>query len=205
MTSSMNGFAATAFAVVAGLGGCVETEAVASLAVCFADTDCKHGRSCIDGECVGPFERDGGDAVRPNDDRAEPRDASSEEVSDGGSAGPDDGGSNGAPPDGGDSDGSGSDGGDSDGSGSNGSGSNGSGSSICGDGIVQFDAGEECDLGAELNDGSYDGCAPTCVLGPRCGDGERQLDLESPEECDDGNRRNGDGCSFDCRSERLPE
>lgn len=27
-----------------------------------------------------------------------------------------------------------------------------------------------------------------------CGDGERDMD----EECDDGNRNNGDGCSMDC-------
>jgi len=36
-----------------------------------------------------------------------------------------------------------------------------------------------------------------CGGSPICGDG----DLDDPEECDDGNRRNGDGCSEVCRLE----
>jgi fibro-slime domain-containing protein len=71
----------------------------------------------------------------------------------------------------------------------------------CGDAIVQTDFGERCDLGAELNDGSYDGCALNCDLGPRCGDGTVQDDAEPPEDCDDGNRDSGDGCSAVCNEE----
>lgn len=35
---------------------------------------------------------------------------------------------------------------------------------------------------------------------PRCGDGI----VSKSEDCDDGNRRNGDGCSATCRNEMLP-
>ena len=96
---------------------------------------------------------------------------------------------------------------------------------VCGDGVIA--AGEQCDDG--VNDGSYGSCAPGCVLGPYCGDGEVQADFEAcddgvndgsyggcmadctlgpycgdaivngSEECDDGNRRNWDGCSNRCR------
>ena len=72
-----------------------------------------------------------------------------------------------------------------------------------GDGVVQPEFGERCDLGTELNDdNAYDGCKVNCDLGPRCGDGTTQLD--QGEECDDGNRRNGDGCSGICTQERDP-
>jgi cysteine-rich repeat protein len=66
----------------------------------------------------------------------------------------------------------------------------------CGDGLVDSAFGEECDDG--VNDGAYDGCNPDCTLGPRCGDGETQ----DPEECDDGDRTNGDGCNVSCQEER---
>jgi cysteine-rich repeat protein len=59
---------------------------------------------------------------------------------------------------------------------------------------------EQCDDG--VNDGSYGGCSPTCQLGPRCGDGV--VTPEGDEDCDDGNRRNGDGCNTNCRFERGP-
>jgi fibro-slime domain-containing protein len=72
--------------------------------------------------------------------------------------------------------------------------------SSCGDGVIDGAFGEQCDGGTEANDGSYGGCASTCVLGPRCGDGE----VNGEEQCDDGNRRNGDGCSVSCRVERVP-
>ncbi|MCB9705583.1 MAG: hypothetical protein H6711_27185 [Myxococcales bacterium] len=50
----------------------------------------------------------------------------------------------------------------------------------CGDGLV-FDGTETCDDGT--NDGSYGGCMADCsAWGPRCGDGEVQL--EEGEECD---------------------
>lgn len=51
----------------------------------------------------------------------------------------------------------------------------------CGDGIVA--ASEACDLGSDMNTGSYGGCTPDCRRGPYCGDGVAQ----APEEaCDDG-------------------
>ncbi|MFT3776019.1 MAG: DUF4215 domain-containing protein [Minicystis sp.] len=65
---------------------------------------------------------------------------------------------------------------------------------FCGDGKVDSTFGEECDDG--VNDGSYGKCDMGCVLGPRCGDGV----VQSPQEqCDDGNKINGDGCNNDCK------
>jgi fibro-slime domain-containing protein len=62
----------------------------------------------------------------------------------------------------------------------------------CGDGVkTKYEA---CDDGT--NAGGYNGCAPGCVLGPRCGDGK--VDSESGEVCDDGNQVGGDGCSNTC-------
>jgi cysteine-rich repeat protein len=55
----------------------------------------------------------------------------------------------------------------------------------CGDGGPGNtpDPEEECDYGADDNDGSYNGCTDKCALGPRCGDGIQQ----SPQEaCDNG-------------------
>ena len=51
----------------------------------------------------------------------------------------------------------------------------------CGDGIVI--APEQCDLGADMNDGSYNGCTADCRRGPSCGDGVVQAAVE---QCDDG-------------------
>jgi fibro-slime domain-containing protein len=63
---------------------------------------------------------------------------------------------------------------------------------ICDDGIVSL--GEECDDGD--NDGGYGECEPGCKAGPRCGDGVVQPEYE---DCDDGNRVDGDGCGSACR------
>ncbi len=70
----------------------------------------------------------------------------------------------------------------------------------CGDGVVQPEAGEICDLGSA--NGSYGpgSCLPGCkAAGPRCGDGK--VDVFFSEECDDGNTASGDGCSSSCTRE----
>jgi fibro-slime domain-containing protein len=72
----------------------------------------------------------------------------------------------------------------------------------CGDGIVDFPF-EQCDNGvANTNDGSYNSCSTECKRGPRCGDGVTQSG--AGEQCDDGNRSNGDGCSAACLNEGIP-
>ena len=87
---------------------------------------------------------------------------------------------------------------------------------ICGDGMRK--GAEECDDG---NTESGDGCSRYCMVesgytcggawsywecggpgdtcGGGCGDGTRLV--ESPEECDDGNLVDGDGCSASCQIE----
>jgi cysteine-rich repeat protein len=74
--------------------------------------------------------------------------------------------------------------------------------SVCGDGVAN--GGEGCDDGNDndLGDGCSPGCKaePQCVPGQgctsRCGDG---LILPGDlEECDDGNLKDGDGCSSKC-------
>jgi fibro-slime domain-containing protein len=66
----------------------------------------------------------------------------------------------------------------------------------CGDGKVEPGV-EECDDG--LNDGSYNNCSPGCVTGPYCGDGI----LNGPEDCDDGNQIDDDGCNNSCLEDRC--
>ena len=72
---------------------------------------------------------------------------------------------------------------------------------FCGDGVVDFPF-EQCDKGAANTDnGSYNSCTTSCTLGPRCGDGV----IQAGEQCDDGNRLNGDGCSASCLNEGVPK
>jgi fibro-slime domain-containing protein len=66
--------------------------------------------------------------------------------------------------------------------------------SFCGDGVTDERFSEQCDDGTDENDGSYGGCNADCTRAPRCGDGN----LDEVEQCDDGNRRNNDGCSVNC-------
>ncbi|KKW36790.1 MAG: hypothetical protein UY81_C0013G0003 [Candidatus Giovannonibacteria bacterium GW2011_GWA2_53_7] len=85
---------------------------------------------------------------------------------------------------------------------------------ICGDGVIG--AGEDCD---DDNIASGDGCSASCLQEPLfgtwtigsvagvCGNGTLEPALTEPvdshvgEECDDGNTRNGDGCSAGCLTE----
>ena len=67
---------------------------------------------------------------------------------------------------------------------------------FCGDAVVDSLFGEACDDGT--NDGGYGECDIGCKLGPRCGDGIKQA---PQEECDDGNKKSGDGCSASCKTE----
>lgn len=66
----------------------------------------------------------------------------------------------------------------------------------CGDGIVDFILGEQCD---DVNADDGDGCSAGCVVEApaNCGDGN--VDLADGEICDDGNNDDGDGCSGACR------
>jgi fibro-slime domain-containing protein len=53
----------------------------------------------------------------------------------------------------------------------------------CGDGKVQGEYSEQCDLGAGMNTGAYGGCTAQCQSAGYCGDGK----VQSPQEqCDDG-------------------
>jgi cysteine-rich repeat protein len=64
----------------------------------------------------------------------------------------------------------------------------------CGDDIVQKDAGEDCDDGADNGPGKA--CKLDCSANI-CGDG----DVGPGEACDDGNQNDGDGCSAQCAPE----
>jgi len=65
---------------------------------------------------------------------------------------------------------------------------------MCGDGVSNPAADEECDDG---NSDDTDECLTTCQAA-RCGDGVLRGD--GSEVCEDGNNTNGDGCSADCQS-----
>ena len=62
---------------------------------------------------------------------------------------------------------------------------------LCGNGVVDVDAGEACDDG-ELS-GEFGMCAPGCVLGPYCGDG---IIAPEYEQCDDASHP---CCSNSCK------
>lgn len=71
----------------------------------------------------------------------------------------------------------------------------------CGDGVRDRACGEECDQGLANSDAAPNACRTDCTLS-RCGDGA----VDAGEECDDGNAKSCDGCSFDCRREAdLPD
>ena len=73
----------------------------------------------------------------------------------------------------------------------------------CGDGMLDIDAGEECDLGTKMNIGGYGdkGCTPGCKRTHYCGDGSS----DPGEECDLGDASNGTdpACHKDCSFEHV--
>jgi len=61
---------------------------------------------------------------------------------------------------------------------------------------------EECDLGDGDNTGAYGGCTAQCARAPRCGD--KVVQAEQGETCDDGDSIEQNGCSPTCKtSSRL--
>ncbi len=74
----------------------------------------------------------------------------------------------------------------------------------CGDRFVQASRGEQCDFG-EANGTQLDGPLPAAACDASsckllvCGDGIRTEWIA--EQCDDGNTENGDGCSYECKTE----
>jgi cysteine-rich repeat protein len=87
------------------------------------------------------------------------------------------------------------------GMGTSSSSSSSSGSSAnCGDGIVDYMLGEQCDDG---NKAGGDGCSAACQIEAAATCGNGVLDLVSGEECDDGNKVAGDGCGPACQLESV--
>ena len=70
----------------------------------------------------------------------------------------------------------------------------------CGDTVVDYVLGEECDDGGTV---PGDRCDATCRIEatPACGDGA--LDIALGEECDDSGTAPGDGCSATCQLETV--
>lgn len=69
----------------------------------------------------------------------------------------------------------------------------------CGNSVVDYAAGEECDDG---NVAIGDGCdACKREVGSACGNGA--LEASNGEQCDDGNKTAGDGCSATCQLEPV--
>jgi fibro-slime domain-containing protein len=96
----------------------------------------------------------------------------------------------------------------------------------CGDGVVDGPSNpnspvygmEQCDDGNKL---PFDGCSPTCTNEPLCGTRNTYLTspplvsfqcfahcgdglVIPPEQCDDGNTQDGDGCDHNCNIETIP-
>lgn len=68
---------------------------------------------------------------------------------------------------------------------------------LCGDGVIDPAAGEQCDPGAVPGAcGSGETCTASCVCVP-CGNGV----VDPGEQCDDGNTDDGDCCSGSCQFE----
>ncbi len=65
------------------------------------------------------------------------------------------------------------------------------GLAVCGNGILESAAGEQCDDG---NTSVGDGCDDSCIT-EVCGNGI----VQAGEQCDDGNTANDDACLNDCR------
>ncbi len=78
-------------------------------------------------------------------------------------------------------------------------------SGSCGDGKVGKN--EQCDNGSKTKNGTDTACYPNCKLINRnlgsCGNGT--LETSKGEECDDGNKVGGDGCSPSCKIEAAFE
>ncbi len=71
--------------------------------------------------------------------------------------------------------------------------------SYCGDGKIQSDHGEACDLGPSNGSQKYgkEGCTLDCQLAPYCGDG---LFEEGMETCDPKDENAAGGCTDDCKA-----
>lgn len=70
------------------------------------------------------------------------------------------------------------------------------GAPTCGNGTI--DDGEECDDGADNSDTESNACRTDCTL-PRCGDNVVDDGPPNYEDCDDGNRIDGDDCPTTCK------
>ncbi len=76
----------------------------------------------------------------------------------------------------------------------------------CGDGVLQAGQGEQCDKGAQNNDGAYGAseCKTNCKLGGYCGDGQTQA--TEGETCDlganNGKTYGPNSCGYNCKPGR---
>lgn len=81
-----------------------------------------------------------------------------------------------------------------------GSGGGGGSAATCGDSVVAYAQGEECDDG---NTTAGDGCSASCVVEVTASCGDGRLNPGANEECDDGNTTAGDGCGSTCQLEPV--